>query len=107
MLPALAALLALFTLLWLASLALRNASIVDIWWGPAFLLAALAYFATTDGFMPRRALVVALTATWGLRLAWHIGSRNVGHGEDFRYRAWREQYGSSWWWLSYFRVFVL
>ena len=33
--------LAAMTLLWLLSLMLRNASIVDIWWGPGFAAIAL------------------------------------------------------------------
>ena len=107
MLIGLAAVLALFTALWLTSLALKNASIVDIWWGPAMLVMGLAYFAASDATTNRSRLILVLVALWALRLAWHIGRRNVGHGEDFRYVAWREQYGARWWWVSYLRVFVL
>lgn len=106
-LQALVALLVLFSLLWLASLWLANASIVDAWWGPAF---ALALFAYLDFGLPdhsRAWLVLGAIGLWAARLAWHIGRRNIGHGEDPRYRAWREQYGARWWWLSYLRVFVL
>jgi steroid 5-alpha reductase family enzyme len=104
---ALGALVLLFSLLWLASLALRNASIVDIWWGVAFIVAALAYLLTTDGSEVRRWLVVTLVAVWGLRLTVYIGWRNVGHGEDHRYAKWRKEHGTSWWWYSYFKVFLL
>jgi steroid 5-alpha reductase family enzyme len=103
----LAALLALFTLLWLVSLAIENASIVDIWWGLAFIVLCLVYVSTTDGFGPRRTLMVVLVAIWGTRLAWYIGSRNIGRGEDFRYATWRQEHGASWWWYSYFKVFLL
>jgi steroid 5-alpha reductase family enzyme len=107
MLIGLAAIVALFTVLWLASLALKNASIVDIWWGLGFIVMAGAYLAATDGFEGRRALMTGLVVLWGLRLAWHIGSRNIGHGEDFRYAKWRQENGASWWWYSYFKVFLL
>jgi steroid 5-alpha reductase family enzyme len=101
------ALVGFFTVLWVASLALRNASIVDMWWGPAFLLALAAYL-KFEGPSETRAWVVLAAATlWGLRLAWHIGRRNIGHGEDPRYAAWRAQYGSRWWWRSYLKVFLL
>lgn len=100
-------LLALFTLLWLLSLRLKDASIVDLVWGPAFLVAALAYFFTGDGWLPRRVLVVSLVAVWAVRLAAHLAARNLGHGEDARYRRWREQHGERWWWRSYLQVFVL
>jgi steroid 5-alpha reductase family enzyme len=103
----LAAVIVFFTVLWVVSLALRNASIVDIWWGPGFLVLAGVYAWTMDGVDPRRALVLGLVALWALRLAWHIGRRNIGHGEDFRYAEWRRENGASWWWYSYLKVFLL
>ena len=45
----LACLLAAFTLLWLVSLRLRDASIADPFWGPAFLLAAVVYAGAAGG----------------------------------------------------------
>ncbi len=100
-------LLLCFTLLWLVSLRLKDASIVDPFWGLAFVVAAGIYFATADGWLPRRVLVVGLVALWGVRLAAHLAARNFGHGEDARYRRWREQHGRSWWWRSLLQVFLL
>ena len=52
---ALLAIVGLMTLLWLVSLALRNSSIVDIFWGPGFLVAAALYFQLTPhGYIIRR-----------------------------------------------------
>ena len=99
--------LAAVTLLWLLSLYLKDASIVDIFWGPGFVLSGWVYYANTTGFPARKLLIMGLVSVWGLRLAWHIGRRNIGKGEDFRYQQWRQQYGARWWWLSYLRVFVL
>lgn len=107
MLTGLAAVVALFTILWIVSLIVRNSSIVDMWWGPGILLIGLTYLMTTDGAQGRGRLVVALLALWAVRLAWHIGARNIGHGEDFRYAKWRRERGASWWWFSYFKVFLL
>ena len=76
------ALVAAFTLLWPASLPLKNASIVDMWWGPAFVLAAALYAGAAPAVGARALAVLAVVALWALRLAWHIGRRNVGHGED-------------------------
>jgi steroid 5-alpha reductase family enzyme len=100
-------LLLCFTLLWLLSLELRDASIVDLFWGPAFVVAAGVYFATTDGWLPRRLLVVGLVTLWALRLAAHLAARNLGHGEDVRYRRWRDRHGRTWWWRSLLQVFLL
>lgn len=96
-----------FTLLWLASLPLRNASIVDMWWGPAFVLAALIYLGAQPAASPRAMAVLAVVTAWAARLAWHIARRNIGHGEDPRYAAWRAQHGPSWWWVSWLKVFLL
>ncbi|MBM3121529.1 MAG: DUF1295 domain-containing protein [Chloroflexi bacterium] len=100
--------LGLMILLWLLSLALRNASIVDIFWGTGFVIVAWAAFLfTPDGFLPRKLLLAALVTIWGLRLSIHILRRNWGKPEDFRYAAWRQESGRSWWWFSFFKVFLL
>jgi steroid 5-alpha reductase family enzyme len=104
----LAAGLAFMVALWLVSLPLRNASIVDVAWGPAFALQAAVYAALTpDGWGPRKVLVLALVGVWAARLAIHVYTRNAGKGEDFRYAAWRTQHGDRWWWRSLLQVFVL
>jgi steroid 5-alpha reductase family enzyme len=103
----LAAVVTFMTLVWLASVRIRNASIVDIFWGIGFLLTGLTYFALTDGLLGRKVLVLALVAVWSLRLSGYIASRNLGHGEDYRYRTWRERSPRSFWWISYFQVFLL
>jgi len=95
------------TFLWLASLALRNSGIVDVFWGLGFVVAAITYFVLGDGFDGRRVLVLALVAVWGLRLSAYIGWRNAGMGEDYRYQSMRRRAGGSWWWRSYFQVFLL
>lgn len=100
--------LALMTLLWLLSLALKDASIVDIFWGTGFVILAWLYFAITpDGLPARKLLIAILTTIWGLRLSIHIGLRNIGKGEDFRYQKWRREAGERWWWQSFFKVFFL
>jgi steroid 5-alpha reductase family enzyme len=97
-----------FTLLWMVSLAIGNASIVDIFWGPGFVLVGCASLLSFPGGPTARGiLVVGLATIWATRLALHIGIRNAGAAEDFRYRKWREEAGSSFWWISYFKVFLL
>lgn len=97
----------MMALLWLVSLRLRDASIVDIFWGIGFIAVSIFSFAVTGGTTIRRPLVLALVALWGVRLAGHIFQRNQGKGEDPRYRAWRDQAGTDFWWISYFKVFLL
>ena len=107
MLIGLAAVIVLGILLWLVSLAVRDSSIVDIAWGPLLFLIGVTYYATTVVAGSRARLMMALVALWAIRLAAHIGARNLGHGEDFRYAAWRAQHPDTWWIRSYFKVFLL
>jgi steroid 5-alpha reductase family enzyme len=89
-------------LLWLLSLRLRDASIVDVWWGPGFAALALASFALAER---GHALVTALTVVWGLRLGLHLARRNLGHGEDPRYAAMRRRHGERFGRVSLVSVF--
>jgi steroid 5-alpha reductase family enzyme len=100
--------LAMMVGLWLLSLWLKDASIVDIFWGTGFVITAWVYFfLTPDGFLPRKLLITIITTIWGLRLSIHILLRNWGRGEDFRYQKWRQESGKIWWWYSFFKVFAL
>ncbi len=102
------AILGLMFLLWLLSLLLKNASIVDIFWGTGFVIANWIYFSLTpDGYLLRKLLISALVTSWGLRLSIHILRRNWGKPEDFRYQKWRNENGQRWWWWSFFQVFLL
>ena len=100
--------LAMMTLLWVVSLALRNSSIVDIFWGAGFVLTAwVVFLLTPDGAVARKWLISLLVTIWGLRLTLHILVRNWGKPEDFRYAAWRKEHGARWWWWSFLQVFLL
>src|ERR1044071_1784082 len=101
----LAVALGAMVLLWLYSLAKKDASIVDSFWGPGFALIAWVSLVLTAGFQPRKLLVVALVTVWGLRLGVHIFTRNHGKGEDYRYQAMRRQYGDRFPLVSLFTVF--
>jgi len=85
--------LAALCALWLASLRLRDASIVDVWWGPGFAVLATLAGALSGATAPRSALLLALVWLWGLRLGIHLFRRNRGRGEDPRYAAMRRRHG--------------
>lgn len=109
---ALLVILGLMSLVWLISLPLRNASIVDIVWGLGFVIVAWFYFSQTvqsdSGYLARQWLVAILATVWGLRLSFYLLGRNWGQGEDFRYQQFRQTYGPDrYWWVSFFQVFVL
>ncbi len=105
---ALLVILSLMLVLWLVSLALRNSSIVDIFWGTGFVIVNWLFYILAPGGLPLRKLIIGVLVTlWGLRFSLYILWRNFGKPEDFRYQKWRQEEGSSWWWKSFFRVFVL
>ncbi len=76
--------LCFMVILWLVSLALKNSSIVDIFWGTGFVLIAwLTFVLFPEGYLPRKILSVALVTIWGLRLSIHIFLRNKGKSGGF------------------------
>lgn len=100
--------LGLMTALWLLSLALKDSSIVDIFWGSGFVITFWITYAISGLTHPFSVTLLGiLVSIWGLRLSIYIFMRNAGHGEDFRYAKWREENGRRWWWFSFFQVFLL
>ena len=95
------------TIGWLLSLFLRDASIVDIWWGPGIGLIALVVFLAADSDGARRGLLLTVNALWALRLGFYLLWRNAGHGEDPRYQAMRRHWGARFPWISAVTVFGL
>jgi steroid 5-alpha reductase family enzyme len=94
-------------LLWLASVRLRDASIVDIYWGFGFAQIALITAALAGGAPWRKLLLTLLTALWGARLGLYLMWRNAGRGEDYRYQAMRRHYGARFPLVSLATVFGL
>ncbi len=97
----------IFAVLWLLSLRLRDASIVDPCWGAGFVIVAWATYEKLSIPGMRANLLVALTTIWGLRLSLYLTRRNWGSGEDYRYHQMRVKHGSRFWWVSLFTVFLL
>ncbi len=95
------------TALWLLSLRLRDASIVDIWWGPGFVAIGLVSFVCAETPGPRAGLLLALIALWGLRLGGYLLWRNQGRGEDPRYQAMRRTWAARFPLVSLVTVFGL
>ena len=73
------------TLLWAISVAAKDASLVDIFWGFGFLLVGAVCLYLVPIKTPYLILLAAMPIIWGLRLTLYLGKRNLGHGEDKRY----------------------
>ncbi len=87
-----AAYLAFMTFLWWLRRPVRNAGLVDFGWPAGLVTLAVFFFATGDGWLPRRAVACGLVGACGLRflLGWVV--RTVRHGEDRRWEYWRRHW---------------
>ena len=87
----------LLTLLWAISVAVKDASLIDVFWGFGFLVVTVVclYLANpqtpnldlANPKTPYLILLAALPILWGIRLSLYLGKRNLGHCEDKRYVA--------------------
>ncbi|MEN1758986.1 DUF1295 domain-containing protein [Anoxynatronum sibiricum] len=96
-----------FLALFFIATVIRNNSIVDMAWGPGFVIVTGFAYVNAGFFTPRATAAMILVAIWGIRLATHIIKRNWGKPEDFRYASWREEWGK---WVvprAFFQVFML
>ncbi|MCA9684710.1 MAG: DUF1295 domain-containing protein [Myxococcales bacterium] len=119
MISSLAALVLLAVLagFWLLSVFVRDASIIDVFWGPGFALVAGVCAATRGTALdPWRMLLLVMVTVWGLRLGLYLARRNLsrehlaardGSGEDRRYQAMRARIGPRFWLISLGTVFAL
>ncbi len=89
------------------SLLKKRNDVADSAWGLGFVVVAwVAYFLSEETSL--RGLVVnSLVTVWGVRLAWHIYRRNKGKSEDYRYLAWRQEWGKWFYLRSYAQVYLL
>jgi len=92
---------------WIISLIIKNASIVDIVWGAGFAVTSWVLAATVDGDSGRQTLLAVMVGLWGMRLALYLAKRNLGHGEDWRYKAMRKKKGKNFGIISLVTVFGL
>jgi steroid 5-alpha reductase family enzyme len=91
----------------LAAIRQRRNDVADVAWGFGFLLVAASSLLLWGPSGARPLLVTTLVAIWGIRLSFHIHFRNRGKPEDFRYRNWREEWGTSFYRRTYLQVFIL
>lgn len=97
----------LMAVLWAISLAKRDVSIVDIFWGLGFGVIALLSSFQADQFSAHSLLITLLVLVWGCRLSAYLAWRNHGKPEDERYAAMRQKHGDRFPWVSLVTVFGL
>lgn len=94
--------------LWfVVSLVKKRNDVADVAWGLGFVLVTWVSFFLSDDSGARGLLASLLVSVWGVRLAWHIHTRNKGKTEDYRYLAWRKEWGKWFYIRSYAQVYLL
>lgn len=91
---------------YIAALIKKRNDIADIAWGIGYIILCIYLFVYYPS-SPVNKLLYTLVTAWGLRLSIHIYARNKNKTEDFRYKAWRDEWGKSFYWRSYLQVFLL
>lgn len=100
--------IALFSLVWGIHVKIRDAGIVDFFWGPGFALVAWLTIALSGGGTTGTLLLAGLITVWAVRLTAHMVWRHRHmDGEDARYAAMRRKGGPGWWWRSLFTLYWL
>ncbi len=95
------------SLWYVISLVKKRNDVADVAWGLGFVLVVWTGLFLSYDFHLRGLIVNIMVSIWGLRLAWHIYRRNVGKAEDYRYLAWRKEWGKWFYLRSYFQVYLL
>jgi steroid 5-alpha reductase family enzyme len=86
------ALLLIMFLLWLISVRIKNAGVVDVGWALGLVLLAGWYAWRGTGCPARRWILAGMIALWGLRLASHLVRRITREPEDGRYQQLRRDW---------------
>jgi steroid 5-alpha reductase family enzyme len=84
--------IASMVVVWLWSVKIKNAGIVDIAWAALFSIVALLYAAVGDGYSLRKIAIAVMVCIWSLRLASFLYRRVASHHptEDARYAQLRQ-----------------
>ena len=100
--------LVFMSLIWIWSVRLKNAGIVDPFWGLGFVVVTIWYAYRVSFTEAPQWVLLAMVAIWGTRLFLYLFIRNYGKEEDYRYQQFRRNYGEKrYWWFSFIQVFML
>jgi steroid 5-alpha reductase family enzyme len=85
----------IFAIGWIASIKIKNASIVDAMWALSLGIPVFIYISSLEGSSDRKIILLAMALIWSLRLGSHLAKRIYSHHpkEDPRYKDMRDQWG--------------
>jgi steroid 5-alpha reductase family enzyme len=98
----------MFTIMWRIHVDIGDASVIDYYWGPGFVVIAAIAAAACAPLTLLQAILVVAVVVWAARLTWAVVRRHRrANVEDGRYRRLRDGGGPAFWWQSLFSVFLL
>jgi steroid 5-alpha reductase family enzyme len=96
------------TVLFGISLLIKRNDIADIGWGIGILLVGITSFFKQENTTVLMIFLLGLVTLWALRLSIRIFVRNIKKKkEDFRYKEWRDTWGTWFYVRSFFQVYIL
>lgn len=100
--------IAAFSAFWALHLRLKNAGVVDLYWGAGFVVIGGIYLLHSGPPNTYQSVMMAMIVIWAVRLSVYLVRRfSSSPHEDARYTAMRVNSGSSYWWTSLPKIFVL
>lgn len=91
----------------LVSLKSKRYDVIDVAWGPGFIMIVLLSFYFRElGLDLRSLFIIILIILWGLRLFFHTFHRNMKQGEDWRYHEWHNDSSCKYLLCTFFQVFI-
>lgn len=100
--------LSAFAALWAVHVVKKDVGVVDIYWGPGFAVIGLIALFTHVDASREQWILLTLTALWAVRLGVYLAIRHHhSTNEDRRYAQMRANGGSTFWWVSLFKIFLL
>ncbi len=86
--------LGFMVLAFIVALLIKDNSIVDLFWGPGFIIVTAFSLSMAPNLDIRKLVIAFLVLIWGMRLTIYIFQRNRRKGEDFRYKHWRDTWNN-------------
>lgn len=91
----------------LVSLKYRRYDVIDVAWGPGFIMIVLiSIYLREMNLDARSVFIVLLIILWGTRLLFHNFERNLRQGEDWRYHKWHDGKSAKSLLGTFFQVFM-
>ncbi len=86
--------LIIVSILFLISLKIKKADIIDIYWAPSFFFSSIIILLVNQSYSWVNTIIICIVALWSIRLGSHLYSRNMGEPEDIRYTKIRSKYSN-------------